>query len=423
MLDDDRRRVVNAGVRHGRDAAIANLRATAEVGVESMTSDVIATRGERLALSRDRFASRPAARAFHDEVLIIAEIDADNRIVAARRVRSRRHRRRLRRARRPVPRRRSGRVHAHMVGHHREAYAAFNRRELPATTPDWVDIDHRRVERHSRRANCPHISVPRGTSRQTSAFYIEAVHRLNDLGAVVTHAGAWDLARGLRRRVADDQSLDGRRRPDQPLRSSSTRQTSTPRSPDSTSSTCRRRGWKTRQAKRYERFWTHFAARDWAAMAEAIGRRHLDDDRRRVVNAGVRHGRDAEIADMRATAELGVENMSTTVIATRGERLVLSRVRFSGRVRSEAFNTEVLGIVEIDADNRIVATVAFDARRPRRRLRGARCPISRRRSGRRTRTRGRSSRGLRRVQPARTRRDDTGLGEHRPPARDSVRAR
>ena len=27
----------------------------------------------------------------------------------------------------------------------RETYAAFNRHELPATTPDWVNIDHRRA--------------------------------------------------------------------------------------------------------------------------------------------------------------------------------------------------------------------------------------------------------------------------------------
>ena len=31
-----------------------------------------------------------------------------------------------------------------------EVYAAFNRRELPATTPDWVNIDHRRLQRRVR---------------------------------------------------------------------------------------------------------------------------------------------------------------------------------------------------------------------------------------------------------------------------------
>ena len=96
-------------------------------------------------------------------------------------------------------------------------------------------------------------------------------------------------------------------------------------------------------------------------MAEILADDISTDDRRRVVNAGIRHGRDAEIADMRAIADIGITNMTSTVIATRGERLTLSRVRFSGRdQRPEAFHTEVLGIVEIDADKRIVARVVFD---------------------------------------------------------------
>ena len=115
---DDRRRVVNAGVRHGRDALIANLRATAEVGVESMTTDVVATRGERLALSRVRCRPRPAARGVHDEVLMHRRDRRRQADSGRRRVRRRRHRRCLGRTRRPVPRRRSGRVHTNMVGHH-----------------------------------------------------------------------------------------------------------------------------------------------------------------------------------------------------------------------------------------------------------------------------------------------------------------
>ena len=34
------------------------------------------------------------------------------------------------------------------------------------------------------------------------AIHIETVHRLTDLGVVITHSGVWDLARRLRRRVA-----------------------------------------------------------------------------------------------------------------------------------------------------------------------------------------------------------------------------
>ena len=79
------------------------------------------------------------------------------------------------------------------------------------------------------------------------------------------------------------------------------------------------------------------------------------------MNAGVRHGRDAEIAEHAGNRRLGAKNITSTVIATRGERLVLSRIRFSSRDQQpEAFHTEVLGIVEIDADERIAAHVVFD---------------------------------------------------------------
>jgi hypothetical protein len=64
---------------------------------------------------------------------------------------------------------------------------------------------------------------------------------------------------------------------------------------------------------------------------------------------------------MRAVADVGVKNMTSTVLATRGERLALSRFLLSGRdERPEAFHTELLGVFEINADGRIVARVWFD---------------------------------------------------------------
>ena len=82
-----------------------------------------------------------------------------------------------------------------------------------------------------------------------------------------------------------------------------------------------------------ERYLAQFAARDWDTMAEiTLADDFSSDDRRRVVGAGVRRGRDAEIADMWAIADIGLTDARRTAgIATRGERLVLSRVRFSGR--------------------------------------------------------------------------------------------
>ena len=37
-------------------------------------------------------------------------------------------------------------AHAHTWSAIARAYAAINRHELPATTPDWVNIDHRALD-------------------------------------------------------------------------------------------------------------------------------------------------------------------------------------------------------------------------------------------------------------------------------------
>ena len=96
-------------------------------------------------------------------------------------------------------------------------------------------------------------------------------------------------------------------------------------------------------------------------MAEMLADNYLSDDRRPVVGAGVRRGRDAQMSDMRAIAEVWLTNVSLTVIATRGERLILTRSVYSGRDQgSEAFHTEVLAVGEIDAEERIAASVSFD---------------------------------------------------------------
>ena len=102
---------------------------------------------------------------------------------------------------------------------------------------------------------------------------------------------------------------------------------------------------------------TYFAARDWDAYAEILSDDVCIDDRRHVVNAGVRHGRDAEIASQRAVADVGVTHFTSTVIAIRGGRLALGRYSvFDGWSGSQ-----VLCVSEINAENQIVARVAFDA--------------------------------------------------------------
>jgi hypothetical protein len=67
-----------------------------------------------------------------------------------------------------------------------QAYTAVNRHELPPTTPDWANIDHRRGRAfapgdleaylHATWDLAPDVDV-----------YVEAVHRLSNLGGIVTH--------------------------------------------------------------------------------------------------------------------------------------------------------------------------------------------------------------------------------------------
>lgn len=161
---------------------------------------------------------------------------------------------------------------------------------------------------------------------------------------------------------------------------------------------------------------THYAGRDWAVIAEILAEDCSTMDHRPVVNAGLRHGRDAVIAEVRAIAEVGLV-LTSGVIATRGERLVLSRGLASEAIEQpDAFRSDLLDVVEIDTNEQVVARVTFDvddidaalaeldARYLAGRGRRLRAYVVARR------------RRLCRVQPTRSRCDDAGLGEHRSPS-------
>ena len=127
---------------------------------------------------------------------------------------------------------------------------------------------------------------------------------------------------------------------------------------------------------------------------------------------------------MRAVADVGITNVTSTVIATRGERLALMRLRFSGRDQGpEAFpprcsassrstpTTESSATVTFDLDDIDAAFAELDARY----LAGEAAAYAH--------TWSVIAGGLRRAQPARTTADHAGLGQHRPPPGDRVRAR
>ena len=356
---DDRRRVVGEGIRLGRDAVIAEISALADVGVKNSTSEFIATRGSHLVLRRFRTSGRDQRpEQFHVEVLDVIEINADERIAA-----------------RVVfdpddfdaafdeldARYLAGEAsdHAHTWSLIAGAFAAINRHELPELTPDWVNIDHRRgaafatgdmtAYLHDLLDDTPDINV-----------YVEVVHRLSNLGAVVTQAAHGTSQQGFRAEwreigiftfdgdllnryeLFDEADLDAALAKFEQLSRPAPQLENT-------------------ASQVAERFSTHFAARDWGAMAETLADDISTDDRRRVVGAGLRQGRDAVHAELSAVTDIGVENATSDAIATRGEHLALNRARTWGRdQRPEAFLTDMLSIVEINADERIVALVTFD---------------------------------------------------------------
>jgi hypothetical protein len=354
---DDRRRVVNAGVRDGRAAAIEDLRVAADIGLlANVTLDVIATRGERLILTRWRGSGRDH-EAVQLDVLQVIEHDADERIAAAvvfdlddfdaaiAELDAR-----------YLAGEAATRAHAWSVI--MQAYAAANRHEIAATSPNLVNIDHRRLGMIE---SGDMIAYLRNTFDDLTAIrtYPEAVHRLTDIGAVVTHVGTGTSEEGFyaewraisliivednlisRGEMFDEADLDAALARFEEL------QLQAPR----LENTASRVG---------KRFLAHFAARGWDAMAEMVVENFLEDDRRKVVGSGVRHGRDAQTADMRAIADLGTTFLTST-IATRGEHLALTHERLSFRDQgSEGFLTDVLVVVEINADERIVASVSFD---------------------------------------------------------------
>ncbi len=110
-----------------------------------------------------------------------------------------------------------------------------------------------------------------------------------------------------------------------------------------------------------EQFLAHFAVRHWDAMAELLTDDVSSDDRRGVVNAGIRRGRDDELANWRATSEVWMTGVGSTVVATRGEHLALFRFVFASQNQpAEPFHAAALAVIEINDDNRVAAAVVFD---------------------------------------------------------------
>src|SRR6185312_11742809 len=115
-------------------------------------------------------------------------------------------------------------------------------------------------------------------------------------------------------------------------------------------------------SRMYERFKACYASRDLNALSEIIAEDVCTDDRRRVVNAGVRAGREAVVEEILSFIEIGAVAISFDVIATRGERLILNRSRVHTLDhRNNPIDTEIIEMIEIDANEHLASRAVFDA--------------------------------------------------------------
>jgi hypothetical protein len=162
----------------------------------NITSDIIATRGERLFLGRTRWLApdqRPGD--FYTEVLNLVEIDLQQRIAAqvlfdpddidaaiaeldARYL--------------------AGEASAYPNSWSAitQACAALTRHEMPRTASNFVDIDHRKFAAIAPGELIAYLQA--GLKDMVDAvFYVEAVYRLTALGAVVTHTAKGTSLKGF----------------------------------------------------------------------------------------------------------------------------------------------------------------------------------------------------------------------------------
>ncbi|WP_197514840.1 BTAD domain-containing putative transcriptional regulator [Mycobacterium sp. 852013-50091_SCH5140682] len=329
-----------------------------ETGGMRVTATVIAVRGERLALSRLRVGTADmSAGAPEDELLqvygiddaglialqvwfdrddfdaAIAELDA--RYLAG-----------------------EAAPHAHTWVVIADAYAALNRRELPAATPDWVDADHRQP-----------VTVDNGdlgvslnalwdiTSQAT--IYVEAVHRLGEIGAVTTHVASATSKAGFDAEWRDVclLTVDGDRLSRAEAFDEADLRGALARFDELSAPTARPENMATHV---YERMKHCYGSGNWAALAEMHAENISNDDRRMVVNAGVQQGRDAVIREISAIAGVGATNWTSHTVAIRGQYVALNRARAASGELPEDFHTDVLDVIEIDADGLVVARVVFD---------------------------------------------------------------
>ncbi|MGE5695998.1 MAG: BTAD domain-containing putative transcriptional regulator, partial [Candidatus Sericytochromatia bacterium] len=346
-------------VSSDRATEVTNLRAMADTGVVNITTIPLARRGNLLCLSRVRVHGRDTRpEAFHTEALSVVEVNSDETVVARITFDANDFEAALAEL---DSRYLAGEAadHAQTWSVITKSYAAINRHEPPPTTPDWINVDHRHETSMQPSDFVEYIRSGSDRNEDVTS-YVETVHRLNDLGAVITYAAHELSHEGFEAEWRGIAILT--------VVGDMVNRTELFAETDLTAALARFDGLRRTKprlenaaSQAYKHLQTHYAAGAWDAIAETLADDIYMNDRRRVVGAGVRSGRDDAIADMRSTTNLGITNVMPTILATRGDRLVLVHARYVVLDQArDQYLTEVLNILETDADGRIAAGVVFD---------------------------------------------------------------
>lgn len=358
VIDDDRRRMANAGVRSGRDAVIQGVCTAANLGTKQISSTPIATRGDHLALCRARYSGGDRVPdAFYSEALSVIEIDADERVTyhagfdvddfhSAIEELDQRYL-----AGEAAP-------HAHTWSVIAAGFGAINRGELPPTTPNWANVDHRQGAAFASGEMTAYIRAAWDLEDEVKV-YVEAVHRLSDVGAVLTFVTRGTSQDGFDAEwrtvelvtVEGDMSSRCELFDESDLGNAFARFDELQRPPRSPSNTV---------SQLAQRYLAYIADGDCEGMETILADDISTDDRRRVVGTGVRKGKPAWIADLCAVASLSTMDMTSTTIATRGDRLALLKASYQVHTTEQTYTSELLGVFEIDDDERIGAAFSFD---------------------------------------------------------------
>ena len=338
----------------GQARLMTEVHVIAELGVKTITSDPVAIRGDRLVLSRVRFSGRDVRPdAYRTDMFRLAEIDTDGRVASFMKF--------------DIDDLDTAiaEIDAKYLAGEAAPYAKdwqtvldalgeLNRHELGPILMGLTFDNHRRAsfasEDYGRAVEDLWTLVPDARYRIPVVYELDAqgavfglvVDAVDTDGAEVQWVGnvSWMFEQS-RADMYEADDLDAA------LARLKESHTQPPRLENAAS----RVG---------DRYFEHFAARDWDGLADDLAENLYNEDHRLVVNSGTRHGRDSELATLRAAADLGIAYISSVVVATRGERLVLSHV--SGHHQgSEGFVNSMLGVVEINSDNRIAAIVTFEA--------------------------------------------------------------